>query len=182
LHYAKADTAVSTYTYYKEIAKPSFMSKVKKYTIGLPFTILGALKKKHTNTVSVSNIPTPLIRNISELDEGMKTDPVKFISSWKSANNRYLNLEMSLMTGNADGDTQMQKIGCICDSVTTTDTGESNVWLSLYHDQGGVPEYYSAKVYMSIKTSRLPVEMKKGDQVILRIPTYSGFIIRTFSY
>ena len=46
LHYAKADSAVSTYTYYKEIAKPSLMSKVKKYTIGLPFVILKAVRKE----------------------------------------------------------------------------------------------------------------------------------------
>ncbi len=44
LHWAKADSAVSTYTYYKEIYKPSFMSKVKKYTIGLPFVILKAIR------------------------------------------------------------------------------------------------------------------------------------------
>lgn len=51
LHYAKADSAVSTYTYYTEILKPSFMSKVKKYTIGLPFTILGALRKEKPDMV-----------------------------------------------------------------------------------------------------------------------------------
>ena len=45
LHFAKADTAVSLYTYAKEYAKPSLMAKVKKYTIGLPFTILGAIRK-----------------------------------------------------------------------------------------------------------------------------------------
>ena len=51
LHYAKADTAVSTYTYYKKIAKPSFMSKVKKYTIGLPFVLLNAIRKEKTDSV-----------------------------------------------------------------------------------------------------------------------------------
>ena len=45
LHFAKADTAISLYTYAKEYAKPSLMSKVKKYTIGLPFTILNAVRK-----------------------------------------------------------------------------------------------------------------------------------------
>ena len=51
LHWAKADSAVSIYTYYKEIHKPSFMSKVKKYTIGLPFTILGAIRKPKPDIV-----------------------------------------------------------------------------------------------------------------------------------
>ena len=55
LHWAKADSAVSTYTYYTEIAKPSFMAKVKKYTIGLPFTILGALQKEKPDIVLPSS-------------------------------------------------------------------------------------------------------------------------------
>ena len=45
LHYAKVDTAVSMYTYAKEIAKPSVIGVVKKYTIGLPGVILGAIRK-----------------------------------------------------------------------------------------------------------------------------------------
>lgn len=51
LHYAKADSAVSTYTYYKEIAKPSVGAVIKKYTIGLPFLLLNALKKEKPEIV-----------------------------------------------------------------------------------------------------------------------------------
>lgn len=45
LHFAKADTAVSMFTYAKEYAKPSVIGVVKKYTIGLPGVIMGALRK-----------------------------------------------------------------------------------------------------------------------------------------
>lgn len=45
-HYEKADTAVTMYTYAKEYAKPTVMSYVLKYTIGLPGVILGALRKE----------------------------------------------------------------------------------------------------------------------------------------
>ena len=45
LHYAKADSAVSMLVYARDIAKPGFGDVVKKYTIGLPGTILGALRK-----------------------------------------------------------------------------------------------------------------------------------------
>lgn len=59
LHYAKADTAVSMFTYAKEYAKPSPMAVVKKYTIGLPFTILGAIKKdKEDDTAMVTYTDT----------------------------------------------------------------------------------------------------------------------------
>lgn len=55
LHYAKVDTAVSTYTYYKDIVKPTFISKVKKYTIGLPFVILGAIRGEKPEMVLPSS-------------------------------------------------------------------------------------------------------------------------------
>ena len=45
-HYEKADTAVTMLTYAKEYAKPTVMSYVLKYTIGLPGVILGALRKE----------------------------------------------------------------------------------------------------------------------------------------
>ena len=51
LHYSKADSAVSTYTYYKDIAKHSVGAIIKKYTIGLPFTILAALQKEKPEIV-----------------------------------------------------------------------------------------------------------------------------------
>ena len=51
LHFANADSAVSTYTYYKEIARPSVISQIKKYTIGLPFLLLNALKKDNPEIV-----------------------------------------------------------------------------------------------------------------------------------
>ncbi len=46
LHYEKADTAVSMYTYFKEYTKPTVMGTVMKYTIGLPGVIIGALRKE----------------------------------------------------------------------------------------------------------------------------------------
>jgi len=46
LHYAKADTAVSMYTYVKEYTKPGVVGVVLKYTIGLPGVIMGAIRKE----------------------------------------------------------------------------------------------------------------------------------------
>ena len=132
--------------------------------------------------ISISSVPAPFIRELSDLEEGMKTDPVKFVSSWTSPNRRYLNLELVLMTGTASEEVPLQKIGCVCDSVSTDADGSHHVWLNFYHDQNGVPEYYSSKVYMSIMTSRLPVQMKEGDQVSILINTYTGKITRTFSF
>ena len=44
VHYSKVDTAVSMFTYEIEISKPTIIETVKKYTIGLPGVILGAIR------------------------------------------------------------------------------------------------------------------------------------------
>lgn len=62
LHFSKADTTVSTLTYFKEYNKPGVMSYVKKYTIGLPGTIMGLFKKEEPEVV----IPTTQEGNVSE--------------------------------------------------------------------------------------------------------------------
>ena len=46
LHYSKVDTAVCMYTYYTEIAKPTMIETVVKYTLGLPGVILSSIRGK----------------------------------------------------------------------------------------------------------------------------------------
>ncbi len=53
LHYEKADTMVSMYTYAKEYNKPTVGSYILKYTIGLPGTLLGLLRKEKPDPVFV---------------------------------------------------------------------------------------------------------------------------------
>ena len=64
LHYAKADTAVSMYTYAKEYSKPTVMGTIRKYTLGLPGVIIGAFKKEKpegTNLRAFPNQPFPAV-------------------------------------------------------------------------------------------------------------------------
>jgi len=44
--FSDVDHPVSLYAYYTEYAKPGVLAIIKKYTIGLPFVILGAIKGK----------------------------------------------------------------------------------------------------------------------------------------
>lgn len=131
--------------------------------------------------LSISSIPTPAIHMASELKEEVKTDPVKFVSSWRSRNRRYLNLGLILLTGSTEKD-NTHKVGLLCDSVVTTASGQQQVYLRLIHDQGGVPEYYSMEGYVSIKVSRLPCKLNDGDIVYVAINTYDGMITRQFDY
>lgn len=72
LHYSQADSAVSTYTYYMEIAKPSVGAVIKKYTIGLPFLLLNALRKEKPEIVlpggETDDAPKPVVLSMAEAE------------------------------------------------------------------------------------------------------------------
>ena len=99
LHYAKADSAVSMYTYYKEIAKPSPMAYVKKYTIGLPFLLLNAIKKEKPEMVlpeggSDDGSPKPLL---------LTKDEVKLMTAVAQSVNLTVDKKEGLITLNVNG-------------------------------------------------------------------------------
>lgn len=132
--------------------------------------------------LGISQILVPHITQYDEWEGDIKTDPVTFESSWTSSNGKYLNLGISIKTGSVDGNYDTQTIGLICNGVETNADGSRNVSLSLYHDQNGVPEYYSVETYVSIAVSRLPIEPADGDIVTVDINTYDGTITRTFTF
>lgn len=132
--------------------------------------------------LGISQVLVPQITPIEEVKDGIKTDPVTFESSWTSRNGKYLNLDLSIKTGSVNGDFNTQTIGIICTGVDTDANGRHHVSLRLYHDQNGVPEYYSAEAYVSIAVSRLPIVPVEGDEVAVEINTYDGTITRTFTF
>ena len=71
VHYEKVDTAVSMYTYATEIAKPTVMGTIKKYTIGLPGVILSAIRKEKPDVVLpggvVDDNPKPIVLTNKEV-------------------------------------------------------------------------------------------------------------------
>lgn len=134
------------------------------------------------DVVSVNTVLVPSIRKRSDdKPEEVKEDPVKVIGVWKSANGRYLNLDLELMTGKDDGEVVSQMVGIYCDSISTDESGVQHAILSLYHNQNNCPEYYAAEVFLSIPLARIPCLLKPGDDVSLRINTYSGPWQRTFT-
>lgn len=51
IHFEECDTAISVYEYYTNFKKPSVISVIKKYTVGLPGVILGAIRKEPESKV-----------------------------------------------------------------------------------------------------------------------------------
>lgn len=108
--------------------------------------------------------------------EEIKTDPVKLTAAWMSHNRRYINMQLGLMTGNSDDDQAIQQILMVCDSIHTD--GRGAVFLTLYHDQADIPEYYTQDVHISIPLTELPID---ADTVSITINTYTGTVTKLFT-
>jgi len=115
--------------------------------------------------------PVPVLRPVEAAKvDAMRTDPVGFESLWMSKNKSYINLSLLLKSGKAEGDEALHALGVVSDGTTTDAAGSRTLHLTLYHDQGGVPEYYTVQQYVSIPTQLL----EEADTVELTLNTYNG--------
>lgn len=107
--------------------------------------------------------------------EEMKTDPVRLESMWIGKSAKYLNMGIYLMTGTAQDDNSKQILGCNRDTLMQNADGTKTLCLTFYHDQGGVPQYYSQRTYFSI-----PLTSVDADSIWLSINTYDGLVTKKF--
>lgn len=115
--------------------------------------------------------PVPVLSPVEAAKvDAMRTDPVGFESLWMSKNKSYINLSLLLKSGKAEGDEALHALGVVSDGTTTDAAGSRTLHLTLYHDQGGVPEYYTVQQYVSIPTQLL----EEADTVELTLNTYNG--------
>ena len=125
--------------------------------------------------ISVGEVPCPVIVPLAELDTEMKTDPVSFESAWMSKTGKYINLSFALKTGKTEDDEAIHTLRVVQDTIMVHPDGIKTSYLRLFHDQGGVPDYYSTQVYASINTSEI-----LADSVRIAINTYKGIIEKSF--
>ncbi len=103
---------------------------------------------------------------------GMKSDPLYTESMWVAKNHKYLNLRLRLLTGSTDDEKARHSIGLMKDAASST---PGHARMVLYHDQGGMPEYYSMVTYASI-----PLDSIKAYTLTIVVKTYNGEVNRTF--
>lgn len=125
--------------------------------------------------ISVGEVPCPVIVPLSKLEVEMKTDPVKFESAWMSKTGKYINLSFALKTGTTEDEEAIHSLRVVQDTIITNPDGTSTSYLRLYHDQGGVPDYYSTQVYASLITSEI-----LADSACISINTYKGIVTKAF--
>ena len=128
----------------------------------------GTTAKTIVRARSVRSVPVLRPIEAAKVD-AMRTDPVGFESLWMSKNKSYINISLLLKSGKAEGDEALHALGVVSDGTTTDAAGRCTLHLTLYHDQGGVPEYYTVQQYVSIPTQLL----EEADTVELTLNTYN---------
>lgn len=151
-----ADSLCRTMLYYKLNADATDTTKVEPLTAQRVYTLIPAPVEEHA---------------------ALPTDPVQFVSAWKSKNGAFLNLCIGVMTGKTTGEDAVQGIGMALDSIGGR-TCHPVYYLRLVHSQGGVPQYYTTNTYLSIPTKSLPA----GSTVRLSLNTYTGWVYREFTW
>lgn len=124
---------------------------------------------------SIGQVATLKLRRPSYFKEGIATDPVRFESMWLSTTKRYLNASVYLMMGHTDDEKAIHSLGLVGDTIMVN-ADSSRTWHTrLWHSQGGIPEYYSQRIYLSI-----PLYEIDADSICVDINTYSGTVERKF--
>lgn len=131
-------------------------------------------KKVENNTVEALGASNVSVLRPHVIKD-MKTDPVQFESAWLSSNRRYLNASIYVMLGDTSNELLKHTIGMNVDTLEAHENGTSTLHLTLYHDQGGMPEYFSQRAYLSVPLDSLDV-----DSVSLSIHTYDAVVVKQF--
>lgn len=132
----------------------------------------GVARMLSSSRVSVV-VPRPATAAVGDI----KTDPVRMESMWVSTNRRYLNATIYVLVGSTDDDEAVHRLGLIADTLTMNADSTTTLHVRLYHDQGGVPEYYSQRAVFSV-----PLDSITADSISFTVNTYAaGNVIRRFS-
>ena len=85
----------------------------------------------------------------------MKTDPIGVEAVWTDSRKRYVNLTLTLKVGTVSNDSEKHKVTLVPDSLhfNSHDTSRT-LHLTLYHDKGDIPEYYTEKYYFSLPSAQ----------------------------
>ena len=101
-----------------------------------------------------------------------KTDPLNVESSWRSTNNKYINLCLAIKAGTTTADeAAVQSVTLVSNGIQQQADGRNTARFKLYHDQAGVRQYAS-----------LPLaEVGAADSVSITVNTYAGLRTLTLS-
>lgn len=102
-----------------------------------------------------------------------KLQPLNFVSAWKANNCKYVNLVLGVMTGQSD---KKQTLDLVEDSTVVNTDGLTHHYVSLRHDQNGVPEMFTDDLFVSVPLSQYNAD----DSVTVSVPTYNGLVKKSY--
>lgn len=115
--------------------------------------------------------------------DSMYTDPVYFVSAWRSSNAKYINLGLNILTGKVNGSDGVHHFGLIEDTIRTSADGKKCAELRLFHNQNSVPEYYTSRTYISMPMNYYDGKLSTGDTISVTINTYDdATVTKQFVY
>lgn len=130
---------------------------------------------KDSSTVRLYNLERiEVLKNKTNATPSYK-DPLDVVSVWQS--DKYLNMHLSVKSQGG-----IHNWGFCIDSLKTETDGKQKLYISLYHHQNNDPMSYHERVYASIMKEDYTRILKHGDEVILKVNTFSGIKSWYFSY
>ena len=114
--------------------------------------------------------PTP--RPAAEFKDGICTDAAEVTSIWMGLD--YLNILLVIKAQN-----QSHAFHFIEDQVLTdAETGNCEVYLTLYHDAGDDLQAYTKRVYLSVPLQKYLSELEEGERLTVHfsLHTYDGTV------
>lgn len=113
---------------------------------------------------TVSPLPLPA----DHFEDGIKTDPASVLSIWMGLD--YLNIVLEVKTGGGD-----HTFHFVEDEVRWDETAaRREVCLSLYHDAGDDPQYYTRRAYLSIPLAQYAMDDAASLSVRFSLLNYEG--------
>ncbi len=172
LDYIRNDSDMVMYT--KELYSIHFMTRPD--TTYRTLAVYAKTTDGKADIAQISLVPTITPSRLRENEE-MRTHPVTLNSIWRGKNGKYLNINIGLMVGTVNGTDQSQHvIGMIDNGVDTLDSGKTTTRIELYHDQGGVREFYTSNYIMSV-----PCQPFTTDSIHVKMNTYKGIVEKSFA-
>lgn len=135
-------------------------------------------KVEGDGAVEVLNLRRVPCVNPVEANDSLKVgyDPLGVTSVWYAHHGRYLNMCLSLKSGDMDSD-NAHLVAVVKDSVHIVGSN-ARYYYTLRHSQNNVPMYYTVETYISVPTSHI----SKGDTVSFTFPLADGPTVRDYVY
>lgn len=122
---------------------------------------------------NVHSVISPFPKGPDFFKEGIKTDPVKITSIWKSGG--YINLHLGVLTKGGAHKYHFLNLGKSRNSM-----GKATQRIQLFHSQEEDPEAYTREIFLSCPLNKL--DLQSGDSIIFSINTYEGIKVYTFMH